>query len=44
MRGVLARPKFGFSADEIAGLLAMFRGQSDLIVPKGVDGRFGRSG
>jgi hypothetical protein len=34
MRGVLARPKFGFPADEIAGLLAMFRGQNDLIVPK----------
>jgi uncharacterized protein len=34
--GVLARPKFAFPADEIAALLAMFRGQGELIVPKTV--------
>jgi uncharacterized protein len=34
--GVLARPKFAFPADEIAALLAMFRGQGELIVPKAV--------
>jgi len=32
--GVLARPKFAFPADEIAALLAMFRRQGELIVPK----------
>jgi len=32
--GVLARPKFTFAADEIAALLAMFRSQGELIVPK----------
>ena len=32
--GVLARPKFAFSADEIAALLAMFRRQGALILPK----------
>jgi putative PIN family toxin of toxin-antitoxin system len=32
--GVLARPKFAFPADEIAALLAMFRSQGELIVPK----------
>ena len=32
--GVLARPKFAFPADEIAALLAMFRGRGELIVPK----------
>jgi uncharacterized protein len=32
--GVLARPKFTFAADEIAALLAMFRGQGELVVPK----------
>ena len=32
--GVLARPKFGFPAHEIAALLAMFRRQGELIVPK----------
>jgi putative PIN family toxin of toxin-antitoxin system len=31
---VLARPKFAFPADEIAALLAMFRQQGELIVPK----------
>jgi putative PIN family toxin of toxin-antitoxin system len=31
---VLARPKFAFAADEIAALLAMFRHQGELIVPK----------
>jgi uncharacterized protein len=34
--GVLARPKFAFPADEIAALLAMFRRQGELIVPKAV--------
>lgn len=32
--GVLARPKFAFPGDEIAALLAMFRRQGELIVPK----------
>jgi putative PIN family toxin of toxin-antitoxin system len=32
--GVVARPKFMFPADEIAALLAMFRRQGELIVPK----------
>jgi len=32
--GVLARPKFGFSPDEIGALLAMFRSQGELVVPK----------
>jgi putative PIN family toxin of toxin-antitoxin system len=32
--GVLARPKFAFPVDEIASLLAMFRQQGELIVPK----------
>ncbi len=32
--GVLARPKFAFPADEIAALLAMFRGHGELVVPK----------
>jgi uncharacterized protein len=32
--GVLARPKFGFPADQIGALLAMFRRQGDLVVPK----------
>jgi predicted nucleic acid-binding protein len=32
--GVLARPKFAFPADEIAALLAVFRRQGELVVPK----------
>jgi uncharacterized protein len=32
--GVLARPKFAFPADEIAALLAVFRSQGELVVPK----------
>ena len=34
--GVLARPKFAFSADEVAALLAMFRNRGELIMPKAV--------
>jgi uncharacterized protein len=34
--GVLARPKFAFPADEVAALLAMFRGRGELIVPNAV--------
>jgi putative PIN family toxin of toxin-antitoxin system len=32
--GVLARPKFGFPADEIGALLTMFRHQGEFVVPK----------
>jgi putative PIN family toxin of toxin-antitoxin system len=32
---VLARPKFAFDADEIAALLAMLRGNGELIRPEG---------
>lgn len=32
--GVLARPKFAFPPHEIAALLAMFRSQGELVVPR----------
>jgi hypothetical protein len=42
--GVLARPKFTFAADEISALLAMFRSQGELIVPKASTAGLSRSG
>jgi putative PIN family toxin of toxin-antitoxin system len=32
---VLARPKFGFPADDIAAVIAMFRDQGELVAPQG---------
>jgi len=32
--GVLARPKFAFSPDEIEAMLAMFRSQGELFLPE----------
>jgi putative PIN family toxin of toxin-antitoxin system len=34
-KNVLARPKFGFSPDEIAALLAMLRSNGELVEPEG---------
>ena len=34
--GVLARPKFAFSAEKVAALLAMSRNRGELIMPKAV--------